>query len=312
MIFCMDVGGTRTKYGLVDLATGRMPVNLAWPTEVSGVYAFAGAAEAALEELCQRAGFPRERIMGAGLGIPGYVNDDFISMVWESLAFMEGNQFRPAMAERLGCPVRMDNDARVVALGEALLGGHGRPGRLLSLTLGTGLGFGLVINGELQEKTSINHLSGHIPIRPGARPCFCGFSGCLESLVGNQALVDYFKEQCRQYPEINCEVDPEPQQILEAAGRGDPLAEPAARQLIEDLITGLNAYILLFGPDVIALGGGLAEGLSPWLDHIQQGLFAHPYQGYQVQVRLSRLGKQAGLFGAAALWNELTQDRLSF
>jgi glucokinase len=295
----MDIGGTRTKYGLIDVVSAETRAFLVEATETGGVGAFLVAADHALEQLCDQARCDRAGIAGCGAGIPGYVDGDLISMIWASLSFMEGVEFRPALEARLGLPVRMDNDARVVALGEAHRGGHGSPRRLLSLTLGTGLGFGLVVEGQLQEKSSINHLAGHIPIRPGARPCFCGFSGCLETLVNASALEDHFEALSPPSAEGG-RVDA--RAIFELAANGRPAAQDAVRQLVADLIVGLNAYIHLFGPELIVLGGGLAHPLGPWIPEIQRGLFAKPYDGYAATVALSELKEFAGLYGAAFLW----------
>ena len=299
LVFCMDIGGTRTKYGLIDVVSGDTQAFLVEPTETQGVRAFLDAADYALDQLCDQARCQRGDIVGCGAGIPGYVDGDLISLIWASLSFMEGVNFRPALEARLGLPVRMDNDARVVALGEAHRGGHGASRRLLSLTLGTGLGFGLVVDGQLQEKSSINHLAGHIPIRPGARPCFCGFSGCLETLVNASALEDHFEALSPPSAERG-RVDS--RAIFELAANQQPAAQQAVRLLVADLIVGLNAYIHLFGPELIVLGGGLALPLGPWVAEMQRGLFAKPYDGYAVRVALSELKEFAGLYGAAFLW----------
>jgi len=293
----MDIGGTRTKYGLIDVTNGAFVVQAMNPTETSGLQSFVDAAAASFTNLCQDAHIQREQVIGAGVGVPGYVADDGISMVWESLAFMEGTACRPTLETALGIPVRMENDARIVALGEAYYGGHGMMRRLLSLTLGTGLGFGLVIDGQLQERTSINHLSGHIPLRPGTKPCYCGFSGCLESWVNATALEEHYRALAG-----NSDTLLDTRTIFERAVQHDPAAEHSVVQLIADLTAGLNAYCYLFAPDVIVLGGGLSYSLDAWLPQIQQGLFAHPYEGYGAQVCLSQLKERAGLFGAASLW----------
>ncbi len=251
--------------------------------------------------------------------MPGYVDGDQVSLVWESIAFIEGTALRPALEEELGFPIRMDNDGRAVAMGEAYFGGHtpsllghpaGRacqPPRLLSLTLGTGVGVALVVDGRLLEKSSIGHLAGHIPIRPGGGPCFCGFSGCLESLVGGPGLVRNFTHFSQEKPGGG-QALPDAREIFELARQGHPAATQAVTRLVDDLIVGLNAYIFLYGPDVIVLGGGLSNSLGPWLPVIRQGVFAHPFNGYQVQVNLSSLGEQAGLYGAAALWEVFFPD----
>ena len=307
LVFGMDIGGTRTKYGLVDLASHQIIAHLTLPTETGGQPAFVRVAETAAVELYRQAGLRIGDISAGGACVPGYVDGDQISMVWESLAFLEGVTLRANMQEKLGFPIRMDNDGRTAAMGETYFGRHtpvygvGRPRRLLSLTLGTGVGVGLVVDGQLLEKSSINHLAAHIPIRLGGGPCFCGFSGCLESLVGGPALVRNFTRlsQAEKTDETACL---DAQAIFDLAAGDHPAAGRAVGQLIDDLIVGLNAFIFLYGPDVIVLGGGLANSLGPWLADIREGLFASPFEGYQVKVDLSTLGEQAGLYGAASLW----------
>jgi len=307
LVFGMDIGGTRTKYGLVDLASHQIIVQQTLPTETGGLAAFVRAAGKAAGELSRQAGLRIGEVGAGGVGVPGYVDGDQVSLVWESLAFLEGMTLRSALQEELGFPVRMDNDGRAVAMGETyfgeytLAGGVGRPRRLLSLTLGTGLGVALVVDGRLLEKSSINHLAGHIPIRLEAAACFCGFSGCLESLVGGPVLVRNFA-QFSQDKEGKEQAVADARKIFELATGGHPAARQAVGLLLDDLVVGLNAYIYLYGPDVIVLGGGLANSLNDWLPVIRQGLFACPFEGYQVKVSLSTLGEQADLYGAASLW----------
>jgi len=307
LVFGMDIGGTRTKYGLIDLISHRIVAQLTTPTETGGQTAFVKAAGKVAGELSRRIGLRIGEISAGGVCVPGYVDGDQVSLVWESLSFLEGITLRASLQEELGFPVRMDNDGRTAAMGEAYFGGHfsvsvvGRPRRLLSLTLGTGVGVALVVDGQLLEKSSINHLAGHIPIRLGGGPCFCGFSGCLESLVAGPALVRNFA-RFSQEQEGSQQPGMDACRIFELAGEDQPAAVQAVRLLIDDLVVGLNAYIYLYGPDVIVLGGGVANGLGAWLPLIRQGLFAYPFEGYQVKVNLSSLGEQAGLYGAASLW----------
>jgi glucokinase len=310
LIFCMDIGGTRTKYGLVDLANRAIAAQIVLPTETRGPVEFIQAAELAVIALSQQAGIPRMEIRGGGVGVPGYTDGDLISLVWEAISFMEGKAFRPSLEAGLGFPILIDNDARVVAMGEAHFGGHtpavqasAKPHRLLSLTLGTGLGVALVINGKLQERSSIGHMAGHFPIRPGASPCFCGFSGCLESLVGEATLVRNYLAAGGRAPGGKDAPALGGRAIFRMAIEGNEAAVQAVRQVCVDLSVGLNAYIYIYGPDTIVLGGGLSQGLVDWLPLIREGLFAKPYTDYQVQVVTSTLGEQAGLYGAAALWD---------
>ena len=307
LVFGMDIGGTRTKYGIVDLSKHQVLVSQTQLTETGGQAAFVGAAGKAARELSGRVGLHLDEINAGGVGVPGYVDGDQVSLVWESIAFIEGTALRSALQEELGFPIRLDNDGRAAAMGEAYFGGYtvdskvGPPRRLLSMTLGTGVGVALVVDGRLLEKSSISHLAGHIPIRPGGGPCFCGFSGCLESLASGPGLVRNFAHFSQVRPGGG-QTQLDARGIFDLAIRGHSEANQAVKQLLDDLIVGLNAYIFLYGPDVIVLGGGLSNSLSPWLPVIRQGVFACPYDGYQVKVSVSNLGEQAGLYGAASLW----------
>ena len=307
----MDIGGTRTKYGLVDLNKREIIAKRVLPTQTSGRKAFIQTTDQVVKDLCRLSSIPREDIMAGGVGIPGFVDDDIISMVWESLSFMEGSGFGSALEEGLGFRLRLDNDARVVALGEAHFGGYttvaaersGIPQRVLSLTIGTGLGVAMVVNGKLQETSSINHLAGHIPIRPGASSCFCGFSGCFESLVGANALIRNYRIVGGLDPDQADSPWIDIQEIISMAMAGEAQSVQAVNQLCADLVVGLNAYIYIYGPEVIVIGGGLATVLSKWLPTIHNGLFAKPYKTYRVNVVTSSLRELAGLYGSASLWD---------
>jgi glucokinase len=238
LVFGMDIGGTCTKYGLIDLASHQIIVQQTLPTETGGLAVFVRAAGKVAGELSRQAGLRIGKVDGGGVGVPGYVDGDQVSLVWESLAFIEGMTLRPALQEELGFPIRMDNDGRTVAMGETYFGGYAPPGaghpaggvggphRLLSLTLGTGLGVALVVDGRLLEKSSINHLAGHIPIRLGAAACFCGFSDCLESLVGGPALMRNFA-QFSQEKEAGEQGGANARKIFELANGGHPVARQA-------------------------------------------------------------------------------------
>jgi len=305
LVLSIDIGGTRTKYGLVDLAGGKITASLVRPTVSSGLAGMIGGVADTLDELCAGAKLPRSAVQAVGVGIPGFVDGDYISLVWHTLSFLEGNHLRRSFEERLGMPTRYDNDARLVALGEAHYGKHGRARRLLSLTLGTGVGFGFVVDGQLQEKSSANHLAGHILIRPGARPCFCGLSGCLESLANASALVESYTALCQAHPQADCSFPLDAKGILSAAPEGSPLAQEAVQAWQADLCAGLSVYVNLYAPDVIVLGGGLSRGLKPFSAAIHQGIVTKPFDRYRVRIKISRLGEHAGILGAASLCKDL-------
>jgi len=170
---------------------------------------------------------------------------------------------------------------------------------------GTGVGFSLVVDGALTEKSPLNHLAGHILIRDGAQTCYCGLSGCLESLVSAQALVESFHALLAEKQDTRPEPAADAQAVFAAAGAGHPTAALAVHNLVRDLTLGLNVYIHLFAPETIILGGGMAKALTPHLPQIRAELFALPYTGYEVRLTISQLGEKAGVFGAAALCHRI-------
>jgi glucokinase len=298
----VDFGGTRTKYGLIHLPSGRLAASVTWSTDVHSMDQFIAALSKAISELTAAAEISRQAIDAIGIGIPGFIDGDFISLVWESMAYVEGTHFRPMVEAALGIPVRVDNDARIVALGEYYYGNHDRPNRLLSLTIGTGVGFALVVDGKLHEPKSLSHMAGHILVRQGASDCYCGQSGCLESLVNTKRLAATYQDLHQRNTTDALSAIEDPEKIFQAAAEGQMLADRAVRLMIDDLVAALNSYIYQYAPDVIVLGGGLSIGLKHYQQYIQAGLKSSPYQGYRVQIRFSGLGKTAGMFGAASLW----------
>lgn len=303
----VDIGGTRVKYGIVEIRTGVQVASLVRPTDFRTLSQFIQAFKSAVRALVEEAGLGESDLKAIGMGVPGFVEGDFISQVWEHLSFLKGEGFQKSISEAMNKPVRLDNDARAVALGELHYGKHGRADRMLSLTLGTGVGFAFIVDGELQEKSSIRHLGGHILIRPGAAACYCGLSGCLESLVNGPRLVESFQAyqegSSREYrfPETA-------EGVFCGAREGHAEAVKAVEKLVEDLTAGLNVYINVFAPDLIVLGGGLSKGIELYLPEIEEALIDSPFEGYQVRVDTSHLVEDAGLLGAAALCKNVTDE----
>ncbi len=304
LILALDVGGTRTKAGLVSSSTAELLASSIYPTAASSSEEFLAQVDQAAQDLLCQAGAGWADIGGVGIGLPGYVDGDSISQVWDSMAYMEGDAFRPALEQALRRPVAIDNDARAIALAEFRHGGHGQPERLLSLTLGTGIGFGLVLNAKLHEEKPLSHMAPHILIRPGTQPCYCGQDGCLESLVNTRRLQAEFQ---RLAGPGALEDPPDSREILSTAARQVELQQPGAelaavQQMLSDLIAGLNVFIYTYAPQIFVMGGGLAQGLATFLPTIQGGLVAQPFRGFHSQVRISNLGEKAGLLGAAEVF----------
>jgi len=296
----IDIGGTRSKLGLVDLAAGKVLAMQVTPTEKHDAQRFMAGLHAAIGQLQAEAQRLSRPLLGVGVGVTGFVfADGTVDSTYGFLPFMEDFPLARLITEHSGLPCRADNDARVVALGEARYGAGRGFDRVLVLTLGTGLGLGLVAGGRFDSPLAYGHMGGHLRVRATDFECYCGRRGCLESLVSASALVAA-AERAGWTQALDAEA------IVSAARRGDALAAALVETLLADLRLGLDLYTTLYAPDVVVLGGGLAKGLTDGLAPDLARLaapagFLKPYKHYRCELRLAALDEQGGVLGAAAL-----------
>jgi len=302
----IDIGGTRTKIGLVEVGSGRMLDSLIQPTETDDAGRFEHTLAEAIEFLKAKAGEHDDELVGIGIGVSSFVfADGMVDSSYGFMPFMENYPLADIITSAHGLPCRVDNDARLVALGEALYGagkdvaGRGY-GRVLTLTLGTGLGVGMVIDRKLDGALPYGHMAGHITVTQNDTPCYCGKTGCLESLVSATGLVATANRIGWKPADPNVPVTAEA--IFYASETADPDALALVTELVGHLKTGLSNYINLYAPDLIVLGGGVAKGLKPYLPQLVNQHQLGPYKQYQTSLALSELEEGAGILGSAALF----------
>lgn len=300
----VDIGGTRTKIGLVDLEQGVVLDRKIIATETSNGEVFLNTLHQAVTDLLNAAPKMPEEITGIGIGVPGFVFDDgTVDSTYGFLEFMEDYPLRSIIETRLRMACKLDNDARVVALGEALFGAGKGHDRVLVLTLGTGLGIGFTVNGMLPEKSPFAHMAGHLTIADTGGDCYCGKSGCLEALVSATGL-------CAEAAKITWQDDalPNPltaENIFKARNNGDSTATSLIEIYKQHLRTGINNYVNIYAPDIIILGGGVALGLQNDLDDLYSPQLLNPYKMYRARLAVSGLSEDAGILGSAALFNTI-------
>jgi glucokinase len=298
----IDIGGTRTKLGLVDLEKGEVLETLISPTETKDSDKFLETISSGIDQLKLVAESKQSKILGVGFGITGFVFDDgMVDSTYGFLEFMEDYPLADYIEKYSLLSCRADNDARVVALGESLYGIGKGQNRVLVLTLGTGLGLGFIANGKFETSLPYAHMGGHISIGHTDFKCYCGKSGCLESLVSATGIVDSAKRMGweEKYPELPLNV----QTIFKAEQEGNEDAIQVVSGFLDYLKTGIDNYINLFAPDMIIIGGGVSKGMKPYLDKLTQIDFLPPYKSYKVKIALSELDEHSGILGAAALFN---------
>ncbi|MFD2934774.1 ROK family protein [Spirosoma flavum] len=314
----IDIGGTRTKIGLVNLSSGQSECNpvesiLVAPTETKDRDRFLRTIGEAISQLKAKAAAEKAVLAGVGIGVPGFVfADGTVDSTYGSLEFMEDYPLAAHIQQQHDLPCLLDNDARVVALGEAIYG-HGRgrsvgriPGvpvsRVLVLTLGTGLGIGFTVDGKLDGQLPFAHMGGHMTIATNDFVCYCGKTGCLESLVSSAGVIQIASRTgwIQKYPGLPLTAET----IFNQKKAGNFDAEVIVKEYCGYLKTGIDNYVNLYAPDMIVLGGGIAKGLKSELSRLHNPVLLNAYKAYKTTILLSELEEQAGILGSAALFNE--------
>lgn len=254
-----------------------------------------------------------EPILGVGVGIPGVINtDEGIVSYSANLPLWENLHVKDIMEKELGLPVRITNDANAAAFGEAKFGAGKDYPTTVMLTLGTGVGGGVVLNGELFEGNQGKGTElGHITLVLNGRDCGCGRKGCFEQYASATGLIADATSSMRKHPdslmnvvakELGC-VDARVPFIAEK--RGDRFAHEVVENYIIYLGEGLLNYCNIFRPNMIILSGGVANEGEAFLARLNQYLLDHDF-GYKrtpnVLLAIAKLGYNSGKIGAAALF----------
>ncbi len=299
----IDIGGTRIKIGLVNLETGQVDDTIITPTETKNSTRFLHLIGEAISHLKAKAAAEETVLMGVGIGVPGFVFDgNLVDSTYGFLEFMEDYPLAQYIENQHSLPCLLDNDARVVALGEAIYGaGKGwSEGRVLVLTLGTGLGIGFTINGRLDGPLPFAHMGGHQTITTNDFICYCGKTGCLESLVSGAGIGRIATDfgWSAKHPDLPLTAET----VFAQRRAGNTLAEAIVQVYLGYLRTGIDNYVNLYAPDLIVLGGGIAKGLTGDLPNLHTPTLLNPYKGYKANLAVSVLEEQAGILGGAALF----------
>ena len=237
-----------------------------------------------------------------GVGIPGSLSPFTGRMRNANSVWLNGKRLDADLAEVLGRPVRLANDADCFALSEAVDGAGSGVGTLFGVIIGTGTGGGIVVNGRLLiGPNRIAGEWGHNPLpwsrgeeHPGP-PCYCGKQGCIETFLSGPGLARDFREVTGR--------DLTPEQIVAASAAHDPEAEAALRRYEDRMARALAGVVNLLDPDVIVLGGGLSN-LDRLYREIPRLIGRYLFSdGAHIDLRPPVHGDSSGVRGAAWLWD---------
>ena len=303
-VLVFDVGGTRLKAGVVG-ANGIASVTTV-PTDATSVDALVDQMVAVGRDLLRA-----QRASAVGVSVKGIVDSErgLLIQVNAPFAGLSGAPMAQRLADELGAPVRIDNDARMYALGELRHGAGRGVENLVCLTLGTGIGVGVVIEGRLLrgKRGVLGILAGHITVDADGPPCTCGSVGCLEALIGSQGLVADAHARARRHPDSPLASESlDPEAIFAAASDGDAAAVATVERFTHLLGCGVVSLIHVYDPDLVVIGGGLSASAPQFLGDVQRFADEHAWTQPKgrVQVVLSELGDTAAMLGAAELVND--------
>ena len=303
--FGIDVGGTTVKCGLFSVKGDILDKwEIPTRTENNGVNILPDVA-AAIDAKIQEKGIARDTIAGVGVGIPGPVNEDgavicAVNLHWGYV------ELEKELEKLTGLTVKAGNDANVAALGEMWKGGGTGYHNVVMVTLGTGVGGGIIVNGKIVTGThGAGGEIGHIHVEDDETlSCNCGNQGCLEQYasatgvvrLANRMLEATDKASVLRNEEVTAKA------VFDAVKAGDELAMEVAEKFGKYLGTALAVIAGVVDPEVFVIGGGVSKAGKILLDYVEKYYKKYVFQGSRdCAFALAELGNDAGICGAAKL-----------
>ena len=308
----IDLGGTNIVAAVVNdkyeiLGTGKIKTDL--PREADLIFDdMASATRTAVEN----AGLTMQDIEYVGVGSPGTVNPKTGYIEYANNLGFDNLPARQMLEERLGKTVYLGNDANCAALGEALAGCGNGVDNFVAVTLGTGVGSGIIIDGKIV--TGVNYAGGecgHMIINVDGLKCTCGRHGCWEAYASATALINQTKEAMEQNPNSNMwELVRENngkvsgRTAFDAMRNGDETGKEVVDKYIKYVATGIVNLINALQPEIICVGGGICNEGETLLEPLRDYVFKCRYSKFspnQTKLLKAELGNNAGIIGAALL-----------
>jgi glucokinase len=309
----IDIGGSKLALAL-GTGDGRVTARRRRPTTPTGDAARDVAAIVAdVRDLLAEASVPVDRLDCIGVSAPGPIHPESGRILgppnlpgWDDVPLVS------LLADALGRPVHLENDANAGALAEWRFGaGRGRRD-VAFLTVSTGIGGGLVLGGRLHRGAGWNAGEiGHVAVEPGGEPCDCGLRGCLEAYVGGRAWTRRLRERApatsRAVALAGARAALLPEHVVAAAGEGDPFALSELARFNEYLARGIAILAFVIAPEVVVLGTiATAAGAALCLDPVRRGVAERVWPGVfeRLEIVPAALGEDAPYLAALCVANE--------
>ena len=303
--FGVDIGGTTVKLGLFD-QEGNILDKWEIPTSksVDGAEILPDVAEA-IEAKSKEKGIDRKDVAGIGVGVPGPVDSTGVIHGTDNLGWGTFN-VAEVLSSLTGLPVKVGNDANVAAFGEMWKGGGKGYSNMVMITLGTGVGGGIISEGEIVSGyIGGGGEVGHIHIEDNEEaPCDCGNKGCLEQYASATGIVRLAERRLRKDDAASILRDHpiSAKAVFDAVKAGDAVAMEVAKEFGKYLGKGLAVIASVVNPEVFVIGGGVSKAGEVLFDYIRPYYMQYAYRVCrETKFVLAALGNDAGICGAAGL-----------
>lgn len=307
----IDIGGTGIKVGLVNeniqiIKEGSIQtvIDIPFEEQVKRI------ADCVISTVCD-AGLTVDDIASVGIGIPGIASSETGEIIKCTNMGWKHVPFRDTFRKFLDKPVYIENDANVAALAESVAGISAGTSSSVFITIGTGIGSGIIINGQIWKGAhGIGGELGHVILDLDGVPCTCGNHGCLERYCSATAMIRMAREAVAEHPESKilslAGGDPaciEAKTVFDASKAEDITAADVYRKYISYLAQAIAGVINLLDPEVIVLGGGVSKAGNDLLDPLVREIPQYVLFNDQPlpSVRIAVLGSEAGIIGASML-----------
>lgn len=318
----IDLGGTHIASGVVD-EHGKVIAKAETPTLAKRPYeeVIDDMAACTLEAV-KKAGISMDEIHSVGIGIPGIADNETGNVIFCTNLGWTDVPLRARLEASLQKPIYIDNDATVAGFAESVAGISAGCSSSVFLTLGTGVGGGIVLNGKPWTGAhGVASELGHLTLVIDGVQCTCGKRGCVERYCSATALIRLAREACEKHPEslmwaeANQNLDNlDGRLIISCAKKGDEIAAGVFDEYIKYLALTINSIISFIDPEVIVLGGGISHAGTILLDALRAKLPQYlmykplPY----ARIELATLGNEAGVIGAAMLGKSMSEGGTAY
>lgn len=299
----IDLGGTSLKYSLGN-ANGEILVQKQRPSHAQSAKSkILSVMKVAIAEMLTYASSKKLKPSVIGIGTPGSidVSKGLLKGSTPNFKYWKDVPISDEIESEFNLPTFVDNDANLMALAEARHGAGREYKNLICLTIGTGIGGGIIINGELYRGSFYGGAElGHMTIKHNGLKCRCGGQGCLEKYASASAMIREYKSRMSAMGKSLILSDLSVKQIFREFKSGNQIAQYAVEKSTYYLGRGVANFINIFNPEIVILGGGVADAGSLYIKKVEEIAFKYAMQNSSQEVKIvkAKLGNRAGAIGA--------------